>query len=187
MFPNNVIGGSGDLGNTSPLTTYADTLSWTKGKHSLKFGVEFRYAYTSGWSPSGASTLIPTVNGGAGDVPVRGIDQVANLLPSNITLAQNLLLFMTGSVANISQKYETREPTDAQFLDYKQSYSPPGQPAETRGRIRRNDQNEFNFFIKDDWKVTPHLTLNLGVGYNLFPCPNFLSVWAQNGTGGLWG
>src|SRR5436190_1401522 len=184
MFANNVIGATGDLGNTSPLTTYADTLSWTKANHALKFGVEFRYAYTSGWSPSGASTLIPTVNGGAGDNPVRGIDQVANLLPSNITLAQNLLLFMTGSVANISQKYETREPTDAQFLDYKQSYSPPGQPEATRGRIRRNDQNEFNFFIKDDWKVTPRLTLNMGLRYDLFRVPYFLSVSGKSWTRG---
>jgi len=184
MFANNMIGATGDLGNTSPLTTSNDTLSVTKGSHAMKFGAEFRYAYSSGWSPSGASSLIPTVNGGAGDVPVRGVDQVPNLLPSNITLAQNLLLFLTGSVANISMKYETREPTDTQFLDYKTSYSPPGQPEGTRGRIRRADQNEFNFFIKDDWKVTPRLTLNLGIRYDLFRVPYFLSVSGKNWTRG---
>ncbi len=86
---------TGDLGNTSPLITYTDTLSVTKANHALKFGAEFRYAYSSGWSPAGASSLIPTVNGGASDVPVRGIDQVPNLLPPNITLAQNTLLFLT--------------------------------------------------------------------------------------------
>src|SRR5207247_7666864 len=67
LFPNHMIGATGDLGNTSPLTTYSDTLSWTKAKHSFKFGSEFRNAYSSGWASSGASSLIPTVNGGAGD------------------------------------------------------------------------------------------------------------------------
>ena len=30
-------------------------------------------------------------------------------------------------------------------------------------QIRTGIQNEFNFFVKDDWKVTPSLTLNLGM------------------------
>ena len=42
----------GDLGNTSPLTTYSDTLSWTHGAHAFKGGIEFRYAYTAGYQPT---------------------------------------------------------------------------------------------------------------------------------------
>jgi hypothetical protein len=187
LFTNHVLGASGDLGNTSPLATYTDTLNWTKGSHGLKFGVEFRYAHTSGWSASGASTLIPAVNGGAGDVPVRGIDTIPGLLPNNITLANNLLLSLSGSVQSISQKFETREPTDTRFLDYRETYSPEGQPKGTHGRIRRNDQNEFNFFIKDDWKVTPNFTLNMGVRYDLFRVPTFKSVSGKNWTRGLLG
>jgi len=65
------VGASGDLGNVSPLSTYTDTLSWTKANHAVKSGVEFRYANTRGYQASG---LIPSVTGGAGDIPVRGID-----------------------------------------------------------------------------------------------------------------
>jgi hypothetical protein len=187
LFNNHLIGASGDFGNKSPLNTFTNTLSWTKGTHALKFGGEFRYAYTSGWAPAGASSLIPTVTGGAGDVQVRGIDQVQALLPSNITLAQNLLLFLSGSVQSISQKFETREPDDTRFLDFKDTYNPPGQLEGSRGRIRRNDQNEFSFFIKDDWKVTPDFTLNLGVRYDLFRVPYFLSGSGENWTRGLLG
>ena len=65
-------------------------------------------------------------------------------------------------------RFETWEPTDTKFLDYKESYNHPNNPKGTRGKIRENHQNEFNFFVKDDWKVTPTFTLNLGVRWDLF-------------------
>jgi hypothetical protein len=186
MFANHVVGASSDFGNTSPLTTFSDNVSWTHGKHAFKGGIEFRYAHTAGYQPTPATSqtlgLIPTVTGGAGDVPVRGIDQITGLLSGqNLTVAQNLLLFLSGSVASTSQRFETWEPTDTQFLDYKTSYHHPGQPENTRGKIRENHQNEFNFFFKDDWKVSPSLTLNLGVRWDLFRVPDF-----RSGTGAYW-
>jgi len=198
MFANHVIGASGDFGNTSPLTTYSDNLTWTKGNHSLKFGTEFRYAYTAGYQPTPVTSLqfglIPTVTGGAGNVGVRGIDQVSGLLNNNITLAQNQLLFLAGSVSSVSMRFETWEPTDTHYIDYKESYNHPGQPKDTRGKIRENHQNEINFFVKDDWKVTPTFTLNLGVRYDLFRVPDFRSATGQywtrgpiDGNGGYFG
>ncbi len=52
MFANHVIGSQGDLGHTSPLTTYTDTMSWTHGAHAFKAGIEFRYGYTAGYQPA---------------------------------------------------------------------------------------------------------------------------------------
>jgi len=188
LFPNNMIGASSDFGNTSPLTTYSNTVSWTRGAHAWKFGVEFRYAHTAGYQPTPATSqtlgLIPTVTGGAGAVPVKGIDQIAGLLNANRTLAQNILLFMAGSVSSVSMRFETWEPTDTQFLDYKQSYNHPSNPENTRGKIRENHQNEFNFFIKDDWKITPNFTLNVGVRWDLFRVPDFRSGTGKNWTRG---
>jgi hypothetical protein len=185
LFPNHIIGGSGDFGNNSPLTTYSDDLTWTHGAHAFKGGIEFRYAYTAGYQPTPVTTptlgLIPTVTGGAGNVAVTGIDKVPDLLTNNITLAQNLLLTLAGSVGSVSERFETWEPTDTQFLDYKTSYHHPGQPSGTRGKIRENHQNEFNWFFKDDWKVRPNLTLNLGLRWDLFRVPDFRSA-----TGHFW-
>ena len=54
LFPNHVINNSytgtgcppicvnSDLGNTAPLSSFTETLSWTKGSHALKGGIEFR-------------------------------------------------------------------------------------------------------------------------------------------------
>ena len=77
LFPDHMIVCPGDLtcsnrGNRSPLTGYTDTFSWTKGAHAMKFGSEFRFAHSFSWSPQ---NIIPTVFGGAGDVPVQGIDE----------------------------------------------------------------------------------------------------------------
>jgi hypothetical protein len=173
-----------EFGNTSPLTSYTNTLSWTKGVHAIKTGVEFRFAGTAAWVPSG---LIPDVTGGAGDVPVRGIDQVSGLLPSNITLANNLLLSLSGSVASIVQKFEIREPTDTRFLGFEDTYSHPDNPGKSAGSTRDWRQNEVNFFIKDDWKVTPSFTLNLGMRYDLMRVPYQLSQSGKNITPGYKG
>jgi len=185
MFANHVVGGSGDFGNISPITTYSDNITWSHSAHSVKFGGELRYAHTAGYQPTPVTTptlgLIPTVTGGAGNVPVTGISSVPQLLTNNITLAQNQLLFLAGSVGSVSQRFETWEPTDTKYIDYKESYNHPGQPKNTRGKIRENHQNEANFFIKDDWKVTPTFTVNLGVRYDLFRVPDFRSA-----TGNYW-
>lgn len=188
LFPShmiNITGGvNGDLGNTSPLSTFTDTLTWTRNSHAFKAGVEFRYGSTTGWSAGG---LMPTVTGGAGDIPVTGLDKVPGLLTSNLSLAQNLLLSLSGSVDSISEKFETREPTDTKFVDFRDTYYSKDNPPKTYGRIRTAIQNEFNFFVKDDWKVTPSLTLNLGVRWDLFRVPHFESATGKNWTRNLLG
>ncbi len=198
LFPNHVINntftgaGSGcppictasDLGNTAPLNSFTETLSWTRGTHAFKGGVELRHASSKGWAAGG---LMPIVTGGPGAIPVTGIDRVPGLLSPNQVLAQNLLLTLAGSVDTISQKFETREPTDTQYLDYRQDYFGPNQPDKTYGKIRKTMQNEFNFFVKDDWKIRPNFTLNVGLRWDLFQVPHFESGAGKNWTWGLVG
>jgi hypothetical protein len=188
MFTNHVLGSHGDLGQKSPLTSFTDTVSWTHAAHAFKGGVEFRYAHTAGYQPAPVTApnlgLIPVAVGGAGNVPVTGIDRVAGLLTNNITLAQNTLLFLAGSIGTVNQRFETWEPTDTQFLDYKGSYNHPGQPENTRGKIRQVHQDEFSWFFKDDWKLRPSFTLNLGLRWDLFRVPFVLSGTGQRWTRG---
>jgi hypothetical protein len=182
LFPTHMIGTS-DFSHRSPLSTYTNTLSWTRGVHAFKFGGEFRFANSEAWVPG---ALIPIVDGGTGDVPVRGIDRIPGMLPPNITLAQNLLLSLSGSVGSINQKFETREPADTRFLDFRETYFDPAGTGR-RGAIRDWHQNEINFFFKDDWKVTPNITLNLGLRYDLMRVPYQLSGSGKPWTPGYLG
>jgi hypothetical protein len=190
IFPVNMVGRN-DYGHRDPLSTYTNTLTWTKGVHAIKTGVEFRFAGAASWVPSGGNTsgnILPIVIGGAGDVPVRGIDQVPGMLPPNITLAQNLLLALSGSVDSIQQKFETREPDDIAFRDFRTTFFNPDDPNDVRrSAIHDWHQNEINFFIKDDWKISPRLTLNLGLRYDLMRVPYMLSGSGKRWTPGLLG
>ena len=76
--------------------------------------------------------------------------------------ARALLTDLAGSVANISQAFSLRpDPKNLNWLDYSQYYQ----------KYRDFHQNEFSWFFKDDWKVRPDLTLNLGVRWEWFGVP----------------
>src|SRR6185503_18430042 len=121
------------------------------------------------------------------DVPVQGIDRVPGMLPPNITLAQNLLLSLSGSVSTVVQKFEIKEPSDKQFLTFKDTFYNDAHPNHGVGQIRNWAQNEINFFIKDDWRVTPNFTLNLGLRYDLMRVPYIQSTSGQPFTPGIVG
>ncbi len=187
LFSQNMINCQGlcaNIGNKSPLNTFGNTVSWTTGNHSFKFGAERRFQSSLGWS---AGEVIPHAYGGDGDVPVQGIDQIAGLLPANQTLAENVLLSLSGSLEYIAQKFEIREPTDTRFLDFRDTWAHPDNPPGTNGRLKDWHMNEFNFFIKDDWQVTSNFTLNLGVRYDLIQVPVLYSASGAGFTPGLEG
>src|SRR4030095_7612070 len=150
--------------------------SWTKGKHAFKTGGEFRFSSSRGFNGSeNPDWQFPGVTIGAGSTPVVGISTIPGLVGANVTLAQNVLLDLSGSVSGVSQTYNVRQPSD-QF--------------QAITRVRDYHQNEFGAFFKDDWKIRPNLTLNLGVRYDYYGVP-YEALGAMTnpigGTAGLFG
>ncbi len=162
LFPSNLIDWTAGSGTTrsanSPLYTYGDTLSWTKGAHAFKMGGEIRRGFSDAGGDRG---LTPQARLGAGGIPVQNIDNVAipGLSGNNQTRARDLLTDLSGSVANIRQSYDLRDPKDLVFRGYADG---------VKLQKRKWEANDFSVFAKDSWKVQPNLTLNLGVAYYYF-------------------
>ena len=150
----------------SPIYDYVDTLSWNKGKHAFKVGGEVRFQNSDGWN---SEYLIPYVNLGAGAFPVQGLDtdSVPGLVAQNQTVAQQILLDLSGSVSSIQEGFSISGSKDPVFLDYR----------EEKQKRRDYHQRDWTIFLKDDWKVRPNLTLNIGLRYEFFGVP-----WEARGS-----
>jgi len=164
--------------DTSPRWTYGDTISWTKGEHSFRWGGEYRIASSEAknqWTGPfvGGYNSYPYAAGGEQGVPqgivVNGVTQIPGLVgtgstfPSrdNVRGLYDLMDFQAGSLAELRQWRYINSVTDTTWND------PIKDPAIVRNVIER----EFSLFFKDDWKIRPDLTLNLGVRYDYYGVP----------------
>jgi hypothetical protein len=149
-------------GNYTPLFNYADTLSWTRGKHAFRGGVDVRFAYSKGYETPLAP--IPKATGGAGLNPnqtFRNNPSMPGLVSNNETVANQLLYFLSGSLNSAQQYYYIESPEQQNWSSYLDN---------TRNETWAR-QNDFSLFFKDDWKVHPSFTLNLGVRYEYYGVP----------------
>jgi hypothetical protein len=162
----------------SPRWVYADTVSWTRGTHSFKFGGEYRLSSTKstlGGSVQGGPNRPRATIGNAPLAPVTGIARTGlagTLNSGNRQRAENLLTFLSGSLSGLAQARFINE-LEAEWNNF----------PDERLKIRDIAQNEIGAFFKDDWKVSRDLTLNLGMRWDFYGVP-----WERNGlTTGLQG
>jgi|SoiMethySBSTD1v2_1073268.scaffolds.fasta_scaffold12785_1 hypothetical protein len=177
-----------------PLYEWVDTLSWTHGKHAFKFGGDFRYPRTSGYAfqpyvdapfgnLGGATTQSPFATDTAGTgTPSLGTTQLPPAQPGqpaptyatngNIyrtdsrTIATNLAYLLTDSIGSLNTPYWIENQAD------KESGIAGWQDITTKGnRIRSTASSDYAIFAKDDYKLTPSLTLNLGMRYEYYAPP----------------
>jgi hypothetical protein len=139
----------------APVYQYGDAVTFIRGKHSFKGGVEVRLISDAGYDANGVTPNV--LLGANGAQPVTGISGIAGI-GSNVALAQNLLTDLSGSVVSANMT----------------NFSSGGaNPVFTPGltRYREWHQNEASFYFKDDFKLRPNITLNLGVRYELYKAP----------------
>ncbi|HEY2383738.1 MAG TPA: TonB-dependent receptor [Terriglobia bacterium] len=160
--------------STNHLTSFADTLSFLKGKHAYKGGVEIRALSAAGYNSANG---IPHAIGGAGTIAVQGFTPalipglIGSTTTGTIAGAQNLLLALNGSISSVSQAYIL---TSAKQTNNYVGYAPNDSTNEFK--YREYDHNEVSLFFKDDWKLRPSLTINLGVRWEYYGVP-----WEANG------
>lgn len=177
--------------NASPYWTYGDTLSWAKGQHAFKFGGEFRRNSLTIWDNSIGSAANPTIIGrseSATDLLFAQAGGITSTTPfisgtttnlagtattGNVLAMRQLLSFLAGSVANVTQNVYLNSPGDSKWQDINSSSN----------RVRTTRRDEISVFAKDDWKIRRDLTLNLGARWDYYGVP-----WEDHGmTVGLVG
>jgi Carboxypeptidase regulatory-like domain len=146
-------------------TSFADSISWVKGSHSLKFGFDFRNVGEQGPNSFFSRRQV-------------GLDQAFQNFgfslinaPSNDSVAlENAAAGLYGFVSNDFA---------GEFFDKN------GVRQGTDNKLFR--QHEYDWFGQDSWKVIPNLTLTLGVRYQLDGVPyeehaNFSNLLSYPGT-----
>ena len=129
---------------------FQDNLSWTKGRHTFKFGGGFQYGLLyRNW-----------------DLGSPGYYEFSNTIgptPAAVGAAGP-----GGTITNI------QNPPDSNFQNDFPYYSEVSIDPTTGGpgvAYRHYIMKDSNIFINDDWKLTPRLSLNLGLRWERYGAP----------------
>ena len=170
----------------TPVKMFEDTLSWSKGSHSLSFGGTFTNYGAWWWN----QTVVPSISFGLPSAydpayimfdATNGPKNFPGATTSQISTAANIYASLTGRVTSISATAYIDENTG--------QYTYLGQ------RVRRSRQREFGFFGQDSWRMRPNLTLTYGVRWeiqrpwrplnNAYSWTTPVEVWGPSGVGNL--
>ena len=134
--------------NAANIYTVVETLAWTKGKHNFRAGFSYIKEQLNTWGTtyqsgrlqfnSGTTSLPGSVFNDANPASTAYSDSCS---PGNPCTGIGAAGFLLGNISTGNAGLSLAE------------------PAERTSR--------YGFYAQDDWKVTPKLTLNLGLRYEL--------------------
>ncbi|MBM3765796.1 MAG: hypothetical protein FJW32_10435 [Acidobacteria bacterium] len=142
------------VGRISPLYQFADNISWMRGKHAFKGGVDVRFSSSNGFN---STDVMPRGVIGTGNVPVANLNNVPGI-GQNFGLATNILNELTGTMSSMRQAFNSPGGPNPEYL-----------PGDVKQRTWK--RREYGVFFKDDWKIARRLTLNLGGRWDYYGVP----------------
>jgi hypothetical protein len=193
------IGGRGQVdaswGGTDPRWTISNTVTWLKGNHAFKGGIEYRrqsstqeYSGLRAFSGDGALAHMPVIYGG---ITPQTRERRRELRPLG---AANTAGTAWQNLSPTALDIATAEPSGNYLAPYQMMSYFSGSVLRTHqyfymvpdgDGVRWNDplrgerhyaytlrNHELAFFFKDDWKITNDLTLNLGIRYEYYGVPH---------------
>ena len=185
-----------DFANNSPLWDYADTIRWSHGKHAFSTGFEYRrpqstgfnstaYATASTGNPTGAAAPLLSANNTNFSSVLPGFNQTAR------NNAQSMIYQFYGSLANVTTPYWIDNASNISrgaWSDVTTNTDDvtTGDP-QYGHQQRKQVQNTYSFFFKDDYKIMKRLTLNLGIRWDknssMYLADGLTNRFYQDGVG----
>ena len=147
----------GTIANSTIAENYTamDNLQWTVGKHNFTFGGQVAWLLYNTYSAVGGTTPF---------VLASGVNETSNFASTGVTnykLATGTGMayasFLLGQIDSTSGKNNASSASTYTYTDYS---AHPGYGARFR---------PISPYIQDNWKITPKLTLDLGLRYDFFP------------------
>jgi hypothetical protein len=134
--------------------TFADTITWQRGRHSVTIGGEAFLGRA--WDDS--QTVVPGINLGfnTANDPAASLFNTTNFPGAStgqLTDARLLYAVLTGRVASVTgQATLNAETNKYEFLG---------------NRRRHGKLDNYSTFVQDSWRVTPTLTVNAGLRWDV--------------------
>jgi len=141
-----------------PVNNIVDNLSWTKGKHSLQFGGNWRLIHQNHLSDAStwqSATSNPYYLGGNPPTPDNGVsDGFANSY--EIAFAN-----LVGTIAELDNSY-----------NYHVDSASSGTLLPDGALLDRHFKaNEYEWYVQDSWRMKPNFTITAGVRHTILQTP----------------
>lgn len=144
-----------------------DGLTWTKGKHSVKFGGGMQHGILyrnwdlglPGFYDFGELSAIEDGGGESAACKVGAI----------ITPACDLTLQPNGTIANVNSESNANFSGDYPYYQETSVNPATGTKADA---YRHYTYHDYYWFVQDDWKVSNRLTVNLGLRWDRYGAPS---------------